>query len=252
MQNVITIWVISKSSKWNQNTDMLLAGFMLYMLCYTKLLNQSNPIGTNCVYWCLNREIYFSRSNKTPDIRIKQKRNKPPGHYNIKSCTEFVSEIKALFHTQSRPAFSLSAIVLSCLDPPRHGGLLARLGLLLHCWGVLAWMARAWTQVLNSSFRASFTSRWRCRRDRPSNCGLTTRTLKWDSEPGGTACMWLSFSTSRCSGLRAWVSLVRMVVSTGREPLCSMWGWWCTSCLEKARLKQEGRRQRRPLDSIRE
>ncbi len=127
-----------------------------------------------------------------------------------------------------------------------HGGLLARLGLLLHCWGVLAWMARAWTQVLSSSRRVSFTSRWRCKSERPSNWGLTTRTLKWDSEPAGTACMWLSFMTSRCSGLRAWASLVCIVVSTG-----PMWGWWWVSCLVKARVQVEGRRQRRALDSIR-
>lgn len=154
-------------------------------------------------------------------------------------------------HSQSLPAFSFSVIVSSCLDPPMHGGLLARLGLLLHCWGVLAWMARAWTHVLSSSRRDSFTSRWRCNRERPSNWGLTTRTLKWDSEPGGTACMWLSFITSRCSGLRSWVSLVRMVVSTGRGQLGSMWGRWWANCLDKARVQDEGRRQRRAQDSIR-
>lgn len=150
--------------------------------------------------------------------------------------------------SQSLPAFSFSAIVWSCLDPPMHGGLFARLGLLLHCWGVLAWMESAWMQVLSSSFRVSFTSRWRCNKERPSNWGLTTRTLKWDSDPGGTACMWLSFMTSRCSGLRAWLSLVRMVVSTGRGTLGSM--WWARG-LDKKRVLEMGRRQRRALDSIR-
>uniref|UniRef100_A0A0E9WUW9 Uncharacterized protein n=1 Tax=Anguilla anguilla TaxID=7936 RepID=A0A0E9WUW9_ANGAN len=78
----------------------------------------------------------------------------------------------------SRPAFSLSATVLSCLEPPMQGGLLAKLGLLSHCWGVFAWMARAWTRVLSSSRRASLTRRRRCSRDSPSKRLLTTSTRK--------------------------------------------------------------------------
>lgn len=132
-----------------------------------------------------------------------------------------------------------------------QGGLLTRVGLLPHCSGVFAWMASAWTQLLNSSFRASLTRRCRFISGRPSNRELTTRTRKWDSEPGGTACMWLSLWTSKWSGLSESVSLVLIALSTGRLGSGSMCGLkWARGRL-KARLVEMGRALRRTLESIR-
>lgn len=132
-----------------------------------------------------------------------------------------------------------------------QGGLLTRVGLLPHCSGVFAWMASVWTQLLNSSFRASLTRRWRFINGRPSNRELTTRTRKWDSEPGGTACMWLSLWTSKWSGLSESVSLVLIALSTGRLGSGSMCGLkWARGRL-KARLVEMGRALRRTLGSIR-
>lgn len=150
----------------------------------------------------------------------------------------------------SRPAFSFSSTVWSPLEPPMQGGLLARVGLLPHCSGVFAWIASAWTQLLNSSFKAPLTRRWRCISDRPSNWELTTRTRKWDSDPGGTACMWLSLWISKWSGLSVSVSLVLIDLSTGRLGSGSMCGLkWARGRLE-ARLVEMGRAQRRTVGSI--
>lgn len=131
-----------------------------------------------------------------------------------------------------------------------HGGLFTRVGLLLHCSGVFACIASAWTQLLNSSFKASLTRRWRCINGRPSNCVLTTRTRKWDSEPMGTACMWLSLWTSKWSGFSMLVSLVLMALSTGRLGSGSMYGLKWARDRVKARLVETGRAQRRTLGSI--
>lgn len=125
-------------------------------------------------------------------------------------------------HFYCLPAFTFSSTVWSPFEPPIHGGLLARVLFLFHCSGVFAWIARAWMQLLSSSFKASFTIRWHLISGRPSNCELTTRTRKCDSDPGGTACMWLSLWTSKHSGWRALVSLSRMAFSTGLLESCSM------------------------------
>lgn len=154
-------------------------------------------------------------------------------------------------HAYSLPTFSFSSTEWSPLEPPMQGGLLARVGLSPHCWGVFAWMASAWMQLLSSSRRASFTRRWRCNKERPSNRGLTSRTRKWDSEPGGTACMWLSLWTSRCCGSSWLVSLVRMALSTGRLGSGSMRGLkWARGRL-KAGTMDTGRKERRMQGNIR-
>lgn len=154
-----------------------------------------------------------------------------------------------VFH--SLPARSFSSIVWSPLDPPMQGGLFANVGLLPHWSGVFAWMASAWTQLLNSTFRASLTSRWRCINDRPSNWELTTKTRKWDSDPGGTACMWLSLCTSKWSGVSVSVSLVMMALSTGRLGSGFMWVLKRTRGRDKERLLETGRKPRRRPGSIR-
>lgn len=97
-----------------------------------------------------------------------------------------------------------------------QAGLLVRVEFFPHSSGVFDWIASAWTQLLNSSFKASFTRRWRFINGRPSNCELTTSTRKCDSEPEGTACMWLSLWTCKYSGWSALVSLVLIAFSTGR------------------------------------
>lgn len=150
----------------------------------------------------------------------------------------------------SRPAFSFSSTVWSPLEPPMHAGLFARAGLLSHCSGVFAWMARACTRLLSSSFRASLTRRWRWIRGRPWNWQLTTRTRKWDSDPGGTACMWLSLWISKWSGLRASVSLVRMARSTGRLGSGSMCGLTWAKGRAAERRTEAGRAERRTQGSI--
>lgn len=151
----------------------------------------------------------------------------------------------------SRPAFSFSSTVWSPLEPPMQGGLLAREGLLLHCSGVFAWIDSAWTQLLNSFFKASLTRRWRFINDRPSNWELTTRTRKWDSEPGGTACMWLSLWTSKWTGSSVSVSLDLIDLSMGRLGSGSMCGLKWARGRFKARLVEMGRTQRRTVGSIR-
>jgi len=133
-----------------------------------------------------------------------------------------------------------------------HGGLFARLGLLPHCSGVFAWIARAWTQVLSSSFKASLTSRWRWIKGRPSNWELTTSTRKWDSDPGGTACMWLSLWTSKWLGPSVLVSLVLIALSTGRLGSGSICGLKWARGRDKIRQVEMGRAQRRTLGSIRD
>lgn len=144
-----------------------------------------------------------------------------------------LADVVAVWGVHSLAAFSFSCTVWSPFEPPRHGGLLARLLFLLHCSGVLAWIANAWTQLLSSSFKASFTRRWHLISGRPSNWELTTRTRKCDSDPGGTACMWLSLWTSTHSGLKALVSLIRIAFSTGLLESSSM----CRPKLVKGRIK---------------
>lgn len=173
-----------------------------------------------------------------------------PQHSSQLSPTAYRVQLLHSPAVSFRPACSFSSTVWSPFEPPMQGGLLARLGLLPHCSGVFAWIASAWTQLLNSSFKASFTRRWRFISGRPSNWELTTRTRKWDSEPGGTACMWLSLWTSKWSGLSVLVSLVLIVFSTGRLESWSMCGLkWARGRL-KARLEEMGRAQRRTLGSI--
>ena len=48
----------------------------------------------------------------------------------------------------------------------------------------------------------------------PAKASETTTTLKWVSEPAGTLCCPLSFTTSRCIGARAPVSFLRIRCST--------------------------------------
>ncbi len=59
----------------------------------------------------------------------------------------------------------------------------------------------------------------------PAKASLTTVTLKWDSEPGGTLCMWLSLTTSRCKGANrapsldsiiCWTDIIALRVRTDR------------------------------------
>lgn len=132
-----------------------------------------------------------------------------------------------------------------------QGGLLARVEFFPQSSGVFDWIASAWTQLLNSSFKASFTRRWRFINGRPSNCELTTSTRKCDSEPEGTACMWLSLWTSKCSGWSALVSLVLIAFSTGRLTSGSICGLKWARGRIKARRVETGRAQPRTRGSIR-
>ena len=75
-------------------------------------------------------------------------------------------------------------------------------------------MASAWIGPAISAASASLTRRCRPRSRRPSNRRDAMTSLKCDSEPGGTSCMWLSLSTSRCTGSKAASSLVRISAST--------------------------------------
>lgn len=195
--------------------------------------------------------VYFVLSNSSSDVsltgqgrtaswNIKQVITAPIIYTHVERTTGYMYvNLHALpwqaagrgFH--SRPAFSFSSTVWSPLEPPMHGGLLARLPLLLHCSGVLAWIASAWTQLPSSSFKTSFTRRWHLSSGRPSNRELTTRTRKWDSDPGGTECMWLSLWTSKHSGWNALVSLRRIASSTGLLQSCSM----CRLKLARGRIK---------------
>lgn len=147
--------------------------------------------------------------------------------------TQICTPPLAVWGFHSLPAFSFSPTVWSPREPPIHGGLLARVLLLSHCSGVLVWMANAWTQLLSSSFKASFTRRWHLISGRPSNWELTSKMRKCDSDPGGTACMWLSLWTSKRSGLKASVSLIRMALSTGLLVSTSM----CRPRLVRGRIK---------------
>lgn len=131
-------------------------------------------------------------------------------------------------------------------------GLFARVGSLPHWSGVFAWMASAWMQLLSSSVSASLTIRWRWIKGRPWNWELTTRTRKWDSDPGGTACMWLSLWTSMWSGLNALVSLVLIVRSTSRLGSGSMCGVKWARGRVKDRQAEMDWVQREALGSIRD
>eukprot|EP00568_Trieres_chinensis_P005369 CAMPEP_0183306858 /NCGR_PEP_ID=MMETSP0160_2-20130417/15025_1 /TAXON_ID=2839 ORGANISM="Odontella Sinensis, Strain Grunow 1884" /NCGR_SAMPLE_ID=MMETSP0160_2 /ASSEMBLY_ACC=CAM_ASM_000250 /LENGTH=110 /DNA_ID=CAMNT_0025470327 /DNA_START=90 /DNA_END=421 /DNA_ORIENTATION=- len=89
-------------------------------------------------------------------------------------------------------------------------------------WAFSPQRLAAWTgpPVAISSDRTEFTIRCRARGVLAESNDLeTTTTLKCDSDPGGTLCMWLSLRTSRWSGAKASVSFAVISFATGVEEL---------------------------------
>lgn len=129
--------------------------------------------------------------------------------FQLGSCPLAISDIRQgytnslsnwfqLINSCKKKILMLSGYLI--FEPPRHGGDSSDFPFFSnHSSMVMVCMTSAWIEW-SSSARMLLTIRCRVNSIFPLNSSETMVTLKWDSDPSDTLCLWLSLITSRNCG----------------------------------------------------